>query len=133
MNRRLLTLSICIVMIAPLLVGCGGDTQDRIKVGMIAQLSGAASFLRPSEEAAARIAVEEINCPVTVDVVTGMNNDSAAGRRNLNLPNRAIYTGARRYGAGKNGKIHFTPIGHIANRPVDNHPCNALQPSLNSR
>lgn len=37
------------------------EGADPIKIGQMAQLSGPASFLGPSEEAAARIAVEEIN------------------------------------------------------------------------
>lgn len=51
-----------LVMLSVLIASCGGGaTEDSIKVGMMAQLSGGASFLGPSEEAAARIAVEEIN------------------------------------------------------------------------
>lgn len=53
-------------VLALVVVACSGPggTQapgDPIKIGMLAQLSGPASFLGPSEEAAARIAVAEIN------------------------------------------------------------------------
>jgi len=62
MKRRHLATLMGLVLLALLLSSCGGGTsEDPIKIGMMAQLSGGASFLGPSEEAAAKIAVEEIN------------------------------------------------------------------------
>lgn len=43
------------------LLGAPGMAQETIKIGAIAQLSGAAAFLGPSEKAAYEVAVKEIN------------------------------------------------------------------------
>jgi len=62
MKRRHLATFIGLMLLMMLIAGCGTATSEgAIKIGMMGQLSGGASFLGPSEEAAARIAVAEIN------------------------------------------------------------------------
>lgn len=60
-QQRIAALTV-VLLIAVVLSSCGpAASQEPIKIGMLAQLSGGASFLGPSEEYAARAAVEEIN------------------------------------------------------------------------
>ena len=104
MKRRLLIMTVGMAVLLPLLVSCGGAEQGPIKVGMMAQLSGGASFLGPSEEAAARIAVEEINAQggllgrqvelIMCDTATDAGTANECAKRLLNEENVDALFGA---------------------------------------
>ena len=89
------TILLTLLMTACGAFGAGGD--EGIKIGMMAQLSGPASFLGPSEEAAARIAVEEINAQggllgeqvelIMCDTATDADTANACAKRLLNDDN----------------------------------------------
>jgi urea transport system substrate-binding protein len=61
MNKRGFFTLLAVVIMFVSITGCAPKSTEPITIGMIAQLSGGASFLGPSEEYAARAAVEEIN------------------------------------------------------------------------